>query len=281
MRRLSGYLMTLLVACGLSQATHAAERVVSIDGALTEIVYALGAQDRLVAVDTTSRYPEAALDLPQVGYMRQLSAEGILALHPDLVIASDDAGPETVFAQLQEAGIRVRRIAAEDSVAGVQARIIAVGETLNLTEEARRLAASVGERSQAALARIPEAHPDTLFLLGAGNRGLMAAGQKTGAQALLDMMGASNVFTHRGYKPVSAEGALQAAPQVVLVGHTGDDAGDQIERTLAMTPAASSGRIHHVDVGLVLGFGPRLPEVLELLIPLLYPTSGTVEVAGE
>ena len=71
--------------------------LVSIDGALTEIVYALGAEDRLVGVDSTSVYPEAVQSLPQVGYMRQLSAEGILSLQPDLVLATRDAGPEPVF----------------------------------------------------------------------------------------------------------------------------------------------------------------------------------------
>lgn len=267
-----GYcLITLTLVAHAEPAVDKEQRIVSIDGALTEIIYALNAESTLVAVDTTSRYPEAVLALPQVGYMRQLSAEGILALHPTLVIASEDAGPEMVFEQLQAAGIDVERVAAVDSIAGAEARIRQLGVALGRTEKAEQLAHDVGTRSRAALDRYASqlSHaPATLFLLGAANRGLMAAGQETGAQALLDVLGLPNVMAHRGYKPISAEGAIEAEPQLVLVGHTGPADAAGVERMLAMTPAARLNRIHSIDVGKALGFGPRLPEVLESLLAL-------------
>ena len=256
--------------------------IISIDGSLTEIVYALGAQDRLLAVDTTSRYPQAATELPQVGYMRQLSAEGILALRPQWVIASKDAGPEIVFIQLQSAGITVVRIHASDSLDGVLSKVKQVAEVLELEEEGKALTQKIAAQTQAVLKSLPpEKSPSTLFLLGASGRGLMAAGTDTKAQALMDMLHIQNAFSHKGYKPVSAEGALLAAPEVVLVGHTGLADTDSVKQTLAMTPASNHDQIHAIDVGLALGFGPRIAEALAMLKPLVYPQTVMSQVAAE
>lgn len=252
--------------------------VVSIDGAITEIVYALGASERLLAVDTTSRFPAQAQDLPQVGYMRQLSAEGILSLRPTLVLASKDAGPETVFEQLTAAGIRIVRIEAADSLNGVISKVEQVAQALDRNAEGQALVADIRARTQAAIARIPQVEsPKTLFLLGASGRGVMAAGAHTKAQALLDMLSIKNVFTHDGYKPISAEGAVQAAPDIVLVGHTGPADTSALEQTLAMTPASQNGRIYAIDVGLALGFGPRLADALEAISLLIYPPNIAAE----
>ena len=256
--------------------------IISIDGALTEIVYALGAQDRLLAVDTTSRYPQAATELPQVGYMRQLSAEGILSLHPELVIASKEAGPEMVFEQLTAAEIKVVRIDAPSSLEGVLLKVKRVAEVLGLEKNGAILAEKIQSETEAVLSDIAgEKSPSTLFLLGASNRGLMAAGQGTKAQALMDMLNVQNAFSHQGYKPVSAEGALMAAPEIVLVGHTGPADTDSVKQTLAMTPASNNNQIHAVDVGLALGFGPRIAEALAMLKPLLYSHTDMSQVAVE
>jgi iron complex transport system substrate-binding protein len=256
--------------------------IISIDGALTEIVYALGAQERLLAVDTTSRYPQAATELPQVGYMRQLSAEGILSLHPELVIASKEAGPEMVFEQLTAAGIKVVRIDAPSSLEGVLLKVKQVAEVLGLENNGAILTEKIQSETEAVLSDIAgEKSPSTLFLLGASNRGLMAAGQGTKAQALMDMLNVQNAFSHQGYKPVSAEGALMAAPEIVLVGHTGPADTDSVKQTLAMTPASNNNQIHAVDVGLALGFGPRIAEALAMLKPLVYSHTDMSQVAVE
>jgi iron complex transport system substrate-binding protein len=109
----------------------------------------------------------------------------------------------------------------------------------------------------------------------------MAAGQGTKAQALMDMLNVQNAFSHQGYKPVSAEGALMAAPEIVLVGHTGPADTDSVKQTLAMTPASNNNQIHAVDVGLALGFGPRIAEALAMLKPLVYSHTDMSQVAVE
>lgn len=281
LRRIAVFTAGLFSFALFSSAVSSAERVVSIDGSLTEIIYALQAENSLVAVDTTSRYPQAATKLPDVGYMRQLSAEGILALSPTLVLASTDAGPDSVFEQLQQAGVRVVRIRNDYSVDGVLNKIQAVADALNKPEAGRALAGSIKQQADAALASIPAdaAPPATLFILGAGNRGLMAAGSKTQADAMLALLNARNVMAYNGYKPVSAEAVLQAGPEVVLIANTEAVANNSqtqsaaLSTQLAMTPAFSQQRIHTLDTSLVLGFGPRIGSALEQLAALLYPSA--------
>ncbi len=279
LRRIAVFSAGLFSFALFSSAVFSAERVVSIDGSLTEIIYALNAQDALVAVDTTSRYPPAATELPDVGYMRQLSAEGILALSPTLVLASTDAGPDSVFEQLQQAGVKIVRVRNHYSVDGVLNKIQAVADALNKPDAGRALAGSIKQQADAALASIPAdaAAPAALFILGAGNRGLMAAGSKTQADAMLALLNARNVMAYNGYKPVSAEAVLQAGPEVVLIANT-EAAADTsqaqsaaLNTQLAMTPAFRQQRIHTLDTSLVLGFGPRIGSALEQLVTLLYP----------
>jgi len=279
LRRIAVFSAGLFSFVLFSSAVFSAERVASIDGSLTEIIYALNAQDALVAVDTTSRYPQAATELPDVGYMRQLSAEGILALSPTLVLASTDAGPDSVFEQLQQAGVKIVRVRNHYSVDGVLNKIQAVADALNKPDAGRALAGSIKQQADEALASIPAdaAAPAALFILGAGNRGLMAAGSKTQADAMLALLNARNVMAYNGYKPVSAEAVLQAGPEVVLIANT-EAAADTsqaqsaaLNTQLAMTPAFHQQRIHTLDTSLVLGFGPRIGSALEQLVTLLYP----------
>ncbi|MCD8522965.1 MAG: ABC transporter substrate-binding protein [Saccharospirillaceae bacterium] len=275
---LSAILLPLIV---FSSSVLSAERVVSIDGSLTEIIYALGADGSLVAVDTTSRYPQAATQLPDVGYMRQLSAEGILALSPTLVLASTDAGPDTVFEQLQQAGVRVERIRNDYSIDGVLNKIHRVAGALNKADAGRTLAGRIKQQADAVLASIPAdaVPPSTLFILGAGHRGLMAAGHKTQADAMLALLNARNVMAYDGYKPVSAEAVMQAGPEVVFIANTESAAHHSqsqsalLSTQLAMTQAFRQQRIHTLDTSLILGFGPRIGSALEQLAALLYPSA--------
>lgn len=259
----------LLVALAMalsSMSSQAQMRLVSIDGSVTEIIYALGAEQQLVAVDTTSRYPPAATELPDVGYMRQLSVEGILSLTPTTVIASDDAGPEEVFGQLQAAGVTVVKVKDDASLAGVQAKIAAVARALGREAAGEVLQQQVEQQVQQAQQRLaPLAGQRALLLLGAGNRGLMAAGTGTQAQALLDMLALENVIQHPGYKPLNPESALAVAPEVVIVAQTGPLQVDNIRQQLALTPAVKNDRLVVLDAGLLLGFGPRLAQALTQL----------------
>ena len=98
-------LAAILLIATSARADAPATRIVSVGGAITEIIYALGEQDRLVARDVTSNFPAQARELPDVGYIRRLSPEGILSVNPDLIIAQEGAGPPETIELLNEAQI--------------------------------------------------------------------------------------------------------------------------------------------------------------------------------
>ncbi|WP_439609762.1 heme/hemin ABC transporter substrate-binding protein [Hydrogenophaga sp.] len=252
-------------------------RLITVGGGITEVVYALGAQDQLVGTDTTSLYPAAAQATPKVGYMRQLSAEGLLALRPDALIAGTDAGPPVVLDQLRSAGVRVELVNADHSWGEVGRKVAAVGRASGREAPARELQARLDARWQAVSARVQAARgtgPRVLFVLSHSGSP-MVSGEQTAADALIRFIGARNPLAgFKGYRPMTAEAMAQAAPDVILTTTQGLEAiGGEAKfwqrPELALTPAfqrrASAGALVHLDALELLGFGPRLPDVVERL----------------
>lgn len=277
MRALVTALLLALPATGA-----AAEHVVSAGGAITEIVYALGADSRLVAVDSTSQYPPQAESLPDVGYPRRLSAEPILDLSPDLVLAAEDAGPPGTLRQLRAVGITVVTIPEAPSPEGVIRKVRAVGEALGMSAAAAALAADLRERFAQAAEQVSPggAGPRVLCLLAGAGRAPLAAGRGTGAAAIIELAGGRNAIDgFPGYRPVTPEAILQAQPEVLLVpGHVLDAVGgvDGLlgRPEIAGTPAGRAGRVVVMDTLLLLGFGPRTPQAIERLAAELDGTGG-------
>lgn len=241
-------------------------RVVSADGAITEIIYALGMEDRLVGVDTTSRYPPATADLPKVGYLRALPFEGILALAPDILLTSGEAAPQITLDRLSRAGVRVVSLPVVRSTEGLTARILDVGSVLGAEEAAGLLAAEVSRQVRALTeaSAVTDESPRVLFLLAAGNHNLMIAGDNTSAGALLSLVGARNAVTGvEGYKPASREAILASQPDAIVIAESspGQFRIDDWQE-LSLLPAWQRGYRHMGDSMLLLGFGPRLPEAV-------------------
>lgn len=242
-------------------------RLISVDGAITEILYALGGEGQLVGVDTTSLYPAATEDIAKVGYKRALSAEGILSLNPDRLLMTDDAGPPEVLEQIARAGVDTHQIPDTPSVAGLHETIAAVAEVLDRTEAGAVLSARLDDElaQLEAATRASGKRPRVLFLLHIGSGNDMAAGRDTAADTVIRLAGGENVLhdAFSGYKPLSAEAALAAAPEVILVTQRnleqlgGLDA--VLERgALQATPAGQARRVLAMDGPLLLAFGPRL-----------------------
>lgn len=256
-----------------------AKRVVSIGGDVTEIVYALGEEGRLVGADETALYPKAALALPKVGYMRTLAAEGLLSLQPDLVIATAHAGPPAVFEQLSDAKVPVAKIPGDESIAGVLAKIDAVAAALGVPDKAVSLKASVEARMAAVEKALQSAtdSPKVMFLLAQGPGGAMAAGKHTAADAMIGLAHATNVATgFDGYKPLTAESAVSLAPDYIIVAeHSVSMMGglDALKQRpeIAITPAGQNGKVIVMDSLLLLGFGPRTPDAIAALAATVHP----------
>lgn len=259
-------------------------RIVALGGAVTEIVYALGAGSNVIAADITSLYPADARALPKVGYFRQIAAEPIIAMNPDMILAIDDAGPKDVLRQIEEAGLDVVMIADETSAEGVLDKVEAVGRALDRTQEAAALKTRIAAEFDVLADSVAKAEskPKVAVLLSAGKGAPMAGGSPSSAEGIVSLAGGTNAFQEfSDWKPVSAESLIAAAPDVIVVPDhvaraVGGAEGIAQMPGVAGTPAGREGRIVVLDSLLLLGFGPRTPEAARKLAAELHP-----ELAGE
>lgn len=241
-------------------------RVVCIGGAITEILYALGQQNRIVAVDTTSQFPPAALkEKRSLGYMRAVSAEGVLAMRPTLILAMGDAGPPQALDQLRASRISVVTIDNTLSPAAVTARVRQLAALFGVQAAGTRLNAKIdaGFRELGAFRRAHPVRKRVLFVLSLQNGRPMVAGKGTEADAIIALAGGINAAaTLDGYKPVSDEALAALAPDAVLAM---DHAGPSIDVNALDTPGfrlTPAGRRHaliRMDGSYLLGLGPRTP----------------------
>jgi iron complex transport system substrate-binding protein len=248
-------------------------RLVSMGGGITEVVYQLGAQEQLVGTDTTSLFPEAAQRTPKVGYMRQLSAEGVLSLKPEAIVATTEAGPPVVIDQLRSAGVRLELVQADHTWGEVQRKIAAVGRACAREAAARELIAQLDgqwAQVQQMVGKSASRKPRVVFILAhAGSPSV--SGEKTAANALIDMIGGINALSgFAGYRPMTAEAMASAAPDVILTTTLGLEAQGGVEKfwsrpELALIPAFKRKALVHMESLKMLGFGPRLPEAVREL----------------
>jgi iron complex transport system substrate-binding protein len=247
--------------------------VVVVGGAITEIVYALGAEKRIAATDTTSNFPVAAQSTVKIGYARALSAEGLLALKPKLVLATGEAGPPAAIAQIKSVGVDVQVMAVDYSIDGLIARIERVAQALMLREAGSRLVGQM--RADWAETERKVYHqttkPKVIFLLAHAGPAMQVAGEDTAADTMIRLAGGVNAISgFKGYRPLTAEAVVAAAPEVILISSEGlatQGGNTEIWKKpgLALTPAGASKRIVVMDAMQLLGFGPRLPQAVARL----------------
>ena len=257
-------------------------RVITLGGSVTEIAVALGAEGRLVARDTTSNWPESVGALPDVGYIRALSPENVLALDPDLIVAEGDAGPPEAVDVLKAAGIPFVLVPEATDPAGIVAKVEAVGQALSLPAEGDALAAELQGKLDAAEARASAvtAPKRVLFVLSLQGGGVMAGGEGTEAEGIIRLAGGVNAATgFQGYKPMTDEAVLAAQPDAILMMDRESDlsiadADVLAQPALSQTPAAKSATLIRMDGMLLLGFGPRTPEAADRLYAALYGNGG-------
>jgi iron complex transport system substrate-binding protein len=256
---------TVRDATGRTVEVNDATRIVSIGGAITEILYALGLASRIVAVDSTSHYPPAALkEKPNVGYMRALSPEGVLGLSPSLILASEDSGPKETVAVLQAARVPLVLVPDHFTGDGIVEKIGLVAAATGARPAGECLAKGV-RADLDALATVRR-HVGTplrvLFLLSFLNDRPMVAGRATAADGIIRLAGAVNAMTeHEGYKLVSDEAIVATRPDAVLAmqrdSHPLDAKMVFAHPAFALTPAATRQAFVSMGGLYLLGFGPR------------------------
>ncbi|WP_417693094.1 heme/hemin ABC transporter substrate-binding protein [Roseibium sp.] len=242
-----------------------AHKVVAIGGSVTEIIYALGLEDRLVARDSTSLYPQQALALPDVGYIRALSPEGVLSTGMDAIVALEGSGPPETMTVLAEAGVPIVLVPEAYSAQGILDKIEVVGQAMGAQDKADVLIEQLKQELAAAEAEAAARPGDTkvLFVLSLQGGNVLASGEGTAADGVLKMAHLTNAVSgFSGYKPLSNEAVTEAAPDVILMM---SGAGDHSARkdtvlthpALGATPAGKNERIIAMNGLYLLGFGPR------------------------
>lgn len=267
----------LLPSAAKSQTVNT-DRVLSIGGSVTEIVYALGQGHRLVARDTTSIFPEIANDLPDVGYMRALSAEGVLSVSPELIISEDGAGPPETIEALEAAAIPFIKIPDVYDAEGVIAKVHAVGSALGAQDAAATLADKIATDFAKAKGQLDSvsAPKKVLFILSTQGGRILASGTGTAADGIIKMAGGTNAITaFEGYKLLTDEAIAIAAPDVILMMDRSGDHGVENEALFTMpafvpTPAAQERTIVRMNGLYMLGFGPRTAQAALDLNAALY-----------
>ncbi|EGA71172.1 ABC-type hemin transport system periplasmic component [Vibrio sinaloensis DSM 21326] len=267
---------TIALSLTASYAT-ANERIISAGSAVTELILALEQQDQLVAVDVTSQLPQG-MTLPKIGYHRNLSSEGLLALGPNRLIGSDEMGPDTTLAQLKSAGVSVDIVNTDATPAGLLARIDEIAELTGAETQAQQLKTEVNKKIAALEANKPSEAKKVLFLLIHEGRPANVAGKETPPDAIINLAGGINPAADKltSYKPLSTEAMVEMQPDVILVsGRSLEKIGgaDEILKKmplLAATPAGQNKRFITIDGhALVGGLGLKSLEEAERLSKLL------------
>lgn len=257
-----------------------ASRVVSIGGSITEIIYDLGEEGRLVGRDTTSVFPEAAHKIPDVGYMRALSPEGVLSINPTAIIAVEGSGPREAIDVLKKASVPFVFVPENYTAESVSEKIRIVGKALGVDDKAEKLSAKVEKELAAAEAETKniKTRKRVLFVLSTTGGKIMAAGTKTAADGIIELAGADNVVTgYSGYKTMTDEAILTAQPDVILVMDVHGpraiaDADLLANKAIAATPAGQTKNIVRMGGQYLLGFGPRTAEAVHDLAKAFYGT---------
>jgi len=288
MNRLSALLVLwagLLSSASVMAAEPLPQRWISSGGSLSEWVVVLGGEKHLVGVDSTSQHPASLRELPSIGYQRQLAAEGMLALRPEVLIGSEEMGPPPVLAQLRGAGVQVEMLSSTPDLDSLHSSLQRIGALLGEPQRAEQTFAAYQQRLQQQAdwlqaAQRQQAAPGVLLLLGHAGGSPLAGGKASAADWLIEHAGGRNLASHTGYKALSTEALLALDPEVVIIADrslAGDAARDALLKqnpALAATRAARNQRLVMLDPTLLVGgLGPRLPDGLAALSAAFYPAS--------
>ena len=255
------------VACP-PPATDSSRLAIS-GGSITEIVYLLNESATMVAADRTSTYPTAATKLPSIGYVRNLSAEGVLSIEPTLILAENDTGPPIVLNQLRKTGVEIAIIPEQMDAEGIISKVECVASVINADPESTATATAKLAQDLAVLEQLKNAEREletnitVAVILGLDNGQPTVGGVNTSANSILEMAGATNAFeSFEGWKPVPAESMLEANPDIIIMPIRSVKMAGGLEKILTMqaiklTNAAMNNRVIAIDGMALLGFGPR------------------------
>ncbi|MEZ8104198.1 heme/hemin ABC transporter substrate-binding protein [Vibrio cortegadensis] len=273
-------LVLALTFISVPSAAFAKERIISAGSAVTELIFALDAQESLVAVDVTSKMPQTE-NMPKIGYHRQLSPEGLLALKPTRIIGSDEMGPQSTLDLLAQSSINVNVVNTKPTIQGLLDRIDEIAKITNQTQKAASIKATVNQKVAKLNSNIPQdsKQKKVIYLLLHEGRAPYVAGKETTMDELIRLAGGINPASDSisSFKPVSMEAMLLMQPDVILVSNRSIKKLEGIDNiiksipTLSSTPAGQYKQVIGIKgSALVGGLGLATLDEAERLNTLLY-----------
>lgn len=284
MKKIAIVLSLLLLPFNLmAKDNEDSERWVIAGGSITELVYAIGAGNKVVGVDETTSYPEQTQALPHIGYWKQLSTEGILSLRPSTFVTWDDAEPKMVLRQLAQHNVKVISLPRTPATFELMLNNIhTLAISLDKQKEAEALIGSLQSRLAVINAKNSQIKQKVkvMFFLSPGGGIPQVAGKTSVADAILHLAGGENIATHENYRIYSAEAIIAANPELIVIttqSQKNQTGGLRASEGLASVPGVSmtqawkNQRIIEIDQSLILGMGPRIVDAVELLHQQFYP----------
>tara|TARA_Y100001936_G_scaffold252638_1_gene313195 strand:+ start:447 stop:1286 length:840 start_codon:yes stop_codon:yes gene_type:complete len=253
-------------------ANKSDNRIVTIGGSVTETVFELGAGKSVVAVDWSSRIPAKVSQLPQVGYLRQLSSEGVLSMNPNKILTSSEIGPPKVVEQLASTGLDFHVYQSPQSFEQIIMMINDISILLEKERKGKRIIKNLKKLDEKVKTYEPNGKDSLRVMLFMNPTPISynAAGSKTRADYLIEYIGGINVFEDNfaRYSKVTKEDIIYANPDVILVGYVEMLNPNQSDLTGLFTdnssfkylPAIKNNKVFAIDIGKYLNFGPSFVE---------------------
>ena len=247
--------------------TKDASRIVSIGSSITEIIYFLNSQDQIIAIDITSNFPEDSKKFPSVGYIRNLSAEGLLSTNPSIIISEDDIGPKNIIKQIQDTKTELRIIPEEQTLNGIIQKIQCVGNIIGQQKEAEE---KISSEINPVINKIKEIKKEKdlsnikiMMILSTEGNSTVVAGSNTSGDSFIKMLGATNIFESiNGWKAVTAETILLKNPDYIIIPekdlHKQSNVNTIRENVILKETNAGKNNGYIIKDGMaILGYGPR------------------------
>jgi iron complex transport system substrate-binding protein len=272
------------IACGRERPSSESQRVVCVSKQINEFIYAIGAQNVLIARDLTSVYPPQIRSLPSVGYHRGLSAEGIISMKPKTFLTDGNVGPDAVLDQLRKVGIPIVVLNPGSTEDSAQALLTQLGQRFHREHAAD----SVLTEWKAGMIQIAEdsvswrAGPKPRVLLmhfGQVINNYLAVNRGSPADRMIrDAGGLNAIDSIGGMTRLSPELIAKAHPDVIIATDVGFDRLGAAKFSelpgVSLTPAARNGRIYRIDESEIMYFGPRTPATIGKLETMFHPENG-------
>ena len=272
-----GLLALSMTACNTSKKETGADladstKIVSLSGSLSEVLAGLGLEKNVAGTDITSNYPESMKAKPKVGHNKNINAEGVMALQPDIIIGIKKEITPALISQFKSAGVKLMLVDQEYSVEGTKKLIRTLADSLHAVTKGDSLIKNLdGDLAKVKPAAANDKKPKVLFIYARGTGTMMVGGTGTQVDKAIALAGGQNAVTEfSDYKPLTAEALVKADPDVILLFDSGlqslgGAAGLLKVGGIKETNAGKNNRIISMDGELLSSFGPRLGIAIQEL----------------